>query len=166
MKIEQFFFLKLSLEFKPDPLSNFTAPHIITRIAMPANIPKLDLKSKSIPEEQKEKMRQLFPEVFTDDKIDWERLQLTLGADVETGKERFGLTWRGKAECFRIIQEPSIGTLKPVKGESVDWDTTQNLFIEGDNLETLKLPEILLRQGQNDLHRPAIQYGQRVCLSR
>lgn len=106
---------------------------------MPVSIPKVDLKSKSISEEQKEKLRQLFPEVFTDDKIDWERLQLTLGADVETGKERFGLTWRGKAECFRIIQEPSIGTLKPVKGESVDWDTTQNLFIEGDNLETLKL---------------------------
>ena len=106
---------------------------------MPVSIPKVDLKSKSISEEQKEKLRQLFPEVFTEGKIDWERLQLTLGADVETGKERFGLTWRGKAECFRIIQEPSIGTLKPVKGESVDWDTTENLFIEGDNLETLKL---------------------------
>lgn len=106
---------------------------------MPSEIPKLPLTSKSIPEEQKEKLRLLFPEVFTDDKIDWERLQLTLGADVETGKERFGLTWRGKAECFRIIQEPSIGTLKPVKDESVDWDTTENLFIEGDNLETLKL---------------------------
>ncbi|WP_292423189.1 site-specific DNA-methyltransferase [Methanoregula sp.] len=106
---------------------------------MPVSNPKVDLKSKSISEEQKEKLRQLFPEVFTEGKIDWERLQLTLGADVETGKERFGLTWRGKAECFRIIQEPSIGTLKPVKGESVDWDTTENLFIEGDNLETLKL---------------------------
>ena len=106
---------------------------------MPVKIPKLPLTSKSIPEEQKEKLRQLFPEVFTEGKIDWERLQLTLGADVETVKERFGLTWRGKAECFRIIQEPSIGTLKPVKDESVDWDTTENLFIEGDNLETLKL---------------------------
>ncbi len=106
---------------------------------MPTSIPRLDLKSKSITEEQKEKLRQLFPEVFTEDKIDFEKLQLTLGADVETGKERFGLTWRGKTECFRIIQEPSIGTLKPAKGESVDWDTTENLFIEGDNLETLKL---------------------------
>lgn len=106
---------------------------------MTSEIPKLSLSSQSIPDEQKEKLRQLFPEVFTEDTIDWERLQRTLGVAVEDGKERFGLTWRGKAGCFRIIQEPSIGTLKPVKGESVDWDTTQNLFIEGDNLETLKL---------------------------
>lgn len=107
---------------------------------MPVEIPHLDLKSKSISEEQKEKLHQLFPEIFTENKIDWERLRLTLGADIDDEKkERFGLTWRGKAECFRIIQEPSIGTLKPVKGESVDWDTTENLFIEGDNLETLKL---------------------------
>jgi adenine-specific DNA-methyltransferase len=106
---------------------------------MPASIPKLDLKSQSITQEQKEKLRQLFPEVFSEDTIDFEKLKLTLGADAETIKERFGLTWSGKAECFRIIQEPSIGTLKPAKGESVDWDTTENLFIEGDNLETLKL---------------------------
>ena len=107
---------------------------------MPADIQKLDLASKSIPDEQKEKLRQLFPEVFTEDRIDWDQLRRTLGTEViEEKKERFGLTWSGKAECFRIIQEPSIGTLKPVKGESVDWDTTENLFIEGDNLETLKL---------------------------
>lgn len=107
---------------------------------MPVSIPKVDLKSKSISEEQKEKLRQLFPEVFTEGKIDWDRLRLTLGTDIDDEKkERFGLTWRGKAECFRIIQESSVGTLKPVKGESVNWDTTENLFIEGDNLETLKL---------------------------
>ncbi|MFA6332365.1 MAG: site-specific DNA-methyltransferase [Methanoregula sp.] len=107
---------------------------------MPVSVPRFNLKSTSITEEQKEKLRQLFPEVFTEDKIDWERLRLTLGADIDDEKkERFGLTWRGKAECFRIIQEPSIGTLKPAKKESVDWDTTENLFIEGDNLETLKL---------------------------
>jgi len=57
-----------------------------------ASIPRFDLKSKSIIEEQKDKLRQLFPEVFTEDKIDWERLQLALGANIETGKERFGLT--------------------------------------------------------------------------
>lgn len=107
---------------------------------MPVSIPKVDLKSKSISEEQKEKLRQLFPEIFTENKIDWERLRLTLGADIDDEKkERFGLTWHGKAECFRIIQEPSIGTLKPAKGESINWDTAENLFIEGDNLETLKL---------------------------
>jgi len=106
---------------------------------MPAKVPKVDLKSKSITEEQKEKLRQLFPEVFTEEKIDWDKLQQTLGTNLEDGKERFGLTWRGKSGCFRIIQEPSIGTLKPAPGESVNWDTTENLFIEGDNLEILKL---------------------------
>ena len=107
---------------------------------MPVSIPKVDLKSKSISDEQKEKLHQLFPEIFTEGKIDWERLRLTLGAEIDDEKkERFGLTWRGKAECFRIIQESSVGTLKPGKEESVNWDTSENLFIEGDNLETLKL---------------------------
>jgi adenine-specific DNA-methyltransferase len=62
-----------------------------------------------------------------------------LGQWVEPDRERFGLTWPGKATCMKVIQAPSIGTLKPCKEESVDWDTTQNVFIEGDNLEVLKL---------------------------
>lgn len=107
---------------------------------MPADIPKLDLTSKSIPDEQKEKLRQLFPEVFTEERIDWDQLRRTLGGEViDEKKERFGLTWSGKGECFQIIQESSVGTLKPAKGESVDWDKTGNLFLEGDNLEVLKL---------------------------
>ena len=89
--------------------------------------------------EQKEKLRQLFPEVFTEDKIDFEKLKLTLGEAIEVGKERYGMTWPGKADCFKIIQSSSIGTLKPCREESVNFDTTENLFIEGDNLEVLKL---------------------------
>lgn len=58
---------------------------------------------------------------------------------MEEGQERYGMTWPGKADCMKIIQTPSTGTLKPVREESVDFDTTQNLFIEGDNLEVLKL---------------------------
>ena len=58
---------------------------------------------------------------------------------VDPGKERYGMNWPGKADCFKIIQQPSIATLTPARDESVDFDTTENLFIEGDNLEVLKL---------------------------
>ena len=104
-----------------------------------AGIKKLDLKSKNITEEQKAKLKELFPEVFTEDKIDFDKLRLTLGSEVDDREERFGMTWPGKRDCFKVIQEPSIGTLKPCKDESVNWDKTENLFIEGDNLEALKL---------------------------
>jgi len=111
-----------------------------------AYIKKLDLKSRNITEEQKAKLKELFPEVITEGKIDFERLRLTLGDVVDDGEERFGMTWPGKRDCFKVIQEPSIGTLKPCREESVDFDTTsvdfdttENLFIEGDNLEALKL---------------------------
>lgn len=104
-----------------------------------SEIEKLDLRSMDIIGEQKEKLRQLFPEVFTENKIDFEKLKLTLGEAIEVGKERYGMTWPGKADCFKIIQNSSIGTLKPCREESVNFDTTENLFIEGDNLEVLKL---------------------------
>jgi adenine-specific DNA-methyltransferase len=104
-----------------------------------SEIKKLDLRSMDIAKEQKEKLRQLFPEVFTENKIDFEKLKLALGEAIEVGKERYGVTWPGKADCFKIIQSSSIGTLKPCREESVNFDTTYNLFIEGDNLEVLKL---------------------------
>ncbi len=104
-----------------------------------ADIEKLDLKSKNITDEQKAKLKELFPEVLTEGKIDFEKLCLTLGDEIDEGEERFGMTWPGKRDCFKVIQEPSIGTLKPCREESVDFDTTENLFIEGDNLEVLKL---------------------------
>ncbi len=100
---------------------------------------KMPLTSMSITEDQKRKLREVFPEVFNEDRIDWKRLKLTLGQHLDPGEERFGMTWPGKSECFRVIQEPSVGTLKPCPEESVDWEATQNLFIEGDNLEVLKL---------------------------
>ena len=80
-----------------------------------------------------------FPEVFTEDQICFEQLQRVLGDWVQAGKERFGLNWPGKAECMKIIQQPSPGTLKPLRAQSVNFDTTENLLIEGDNLEVLKL---------------------------
>ena len=101
---------------------------------------KMDLQSMNIVEEKREKLKELFPEVFTEGrKIDFDRLKLTLGEAVDVGKERYGMNWPGKADCFKIIQQPSIATLTPAREESVDFDETENLFIEGDNLEVLKL---------------------------
>ena len=93
----------------------------------------------NITEEQKLKLRQCFPEVFNEGKIDFEKLKLALGEDVDTGRERFGMNWPGKADSIRVAQMPTTATLKPVRDASVDFDTTENLFIEGDNLEVLKL---------------------------
>ena len=72
-------------------------------------------------------------------KLDFERLKLALGEAVDTGKERYGMSWPGKADCFRTIQAPSLATLRPCPEESVNFDATENLIIEGDNLEVLKL---------------------------
>lgn len=103
-------------------------------------IEKFALESMDIKQEQISKLKQLFPEVFTEgDKIDWEKLKITLGENIEVGKERFGLNWAGKSNCFKLIQKHSTGTLIPAKEESIKFDTTENLFIEGDNLEVLKL---------------------------
>lgn len=105
-----------------------------------AEIQKQELTSMNIKEDQLLKLKQLFPEAFSEGlKVDWDKLKLTLGENIDAGKERYGMNWPGKADCFKTIQQPSIATLIPAREESVDFDTTENLFIEGDNLEVLKL---------------------------
>lgn len=105
-----------------------------------AEVKKADLKSMDIPEDKMRQLKQAFPEAFTEGlKVDLDKLKLALGENVEIGKERFGMNWPGKADCFKIIQAPSVATLVPARDESVSFDTTENLFIEGDNLEVLKL---------------------------
>ena len=86
-----------------------------------------------------EKMRELFPEVFADGQIDFEALKQVLGDYSHDTEEHYSFTWHGKSEARRIAQLPSQGTLRPCPEESVNWDETQNIFIEGDNLEVLKL---------------------------
>jgi adenine-specific DNA-methyltransferase len=101
---------------------------------------KFDLKSHAIAGDKIQELLYLFPETRTEGgKIDFERLKLALGEVVDVGKERFGMNWPGKADCFKTIQAPSMGTLLPCPEESVNFDTTENLIIEGDNLEVLKL---------------------------
>ncbi len=101
---------------------------------------KMDLASLDIAAEKRAELLRLFPEVRTEGgKVDFDRLRLALGETVDVGKERYGMNWPGKADCFRAIQRPSLGTLRPVRDESVNFDETENLIIEGDNLEVLKL---------------------------
>jgi adenine-specific DNA-methyltransferase len=112
---------------------------------------KMKLNSQNISVVNRVKLKQLFPSVFTEAKdeggevvesIDFEKLKAELGefSDLFEGRrEHYGMDWPGKKDCMKIIQQPSVGTLKPSKDESVDFDTTENLFIEGDNLEVLKL---------------------------
>ena len=96
-------------------------------------------ESKDLISENIEKLKQLFPEIVTDGKIDFEVLKETLGGFREKSDERYSFTWNGKSQAKKLAMAPSRGTLRPVPEESVNWDTSEHLFIEGDNLEVLKL---------------------------
>jgi len=116
-------------------------------------VEKLSLQSMDVANESKEKLKQLFPSVFVEttnaegdlvETIDFEKLKAEIGTFSEiydNRKERYGLDWPGKKDALKIIQKPSIATLKPITDEdqSVNFNDTENLFIEGDNLEVLKL---------------------------
>ena len=99
----------------------------------------MKLESVDVAADRIAALRAIVPEAFTETGIDWDALRRSLGDWVDPGKERFGLNWPGKAECMRIIQQPSVGTLLPKRDESVEFDNTENVIIEGDNLEVLKL---------------------------
>src|SRR4051812_41008267 len=86
-----------------------------------------------------ERLKELFPEAFSEGKVDFDVLKQVLGKEVDEREEKYGLNWHGKRRARQLALTPSTGTLRPCPEESVDWDTTQNLFIEGDNLEVLKL---------------------------
>lgn len=100
---------------------------------------KLNGESMNIVDSNVEKLKEIFPEVFNEDKIDFDKLRNVLGNYIDTNEEKYLFTWNGKMKALRLSQTPSLGTLRPCKEESKDWDTTQNLYIEGDNLEVLKL---------------------------
>ena len=84
-------------------------------------------------------LKALFPDAFTEGRIDFDILRQLLGEAVDDGEEKYGINWHGKRRARRLALIPSTGTLRPCPEESVDWDATQNLMIEGDNLEVLKL---------------------------
>lgn len=85
------------------------------------------------------RLQALFPDAVAEGQVDFDALRQLLGAAVADGDEKYGLNWHGKRAARRLALTPSAGTLRPCPNESVDWDTTQNLMLEGDNLEVLKL---------------------------
>jgi adenine-specific DNA-methyltransferase len=85
------------------------------------------------------RLKSVFPEIVTDGKVDFDVLRELLGDSVEEGEERYGLNWKGKRRARAFALTPSLGTLLPAPEESVNWSGTQNIFIEGDNLEALKI---------------------------
>jgi len=97
------------------------------------------MQSADITADRLASLRDLLPEAFTEGKVDFDKLRQALGDEVDDRPERYSFTWAGKRDAMRLLQVPSRATLVPCPQESVDWDTTQNLFIEGENLEVLKL---------------------------
>ena len=104
-----------------------------------AEIEKLDGKTMDIVEQNIEQLKKLFPSVFSEGKVQFNKLEELLGHYVVEDEDHYNFTWHGKRKAGRLAHSPSTGTLRPAKDESVDWDNTENLFIEGDNLEVLKL---------------------------
>ena len=104
-------------------------------------IEKMDLTSGDVVENRIEQLKALFPEIAVegDGSIDFEKLRLILGDEIDEGQERYAFTWPGKVDAIRQAQTSSTATLRPDEADSVDWATIENLYIEGDNLEVLKL---------------------------
>ena len=98
-----------------------------------------ETQSPDIAAENIEQLQTLFPEAFTEGRLDFDVLKQLLGGVLDEREEKYGLNWHGKRRARQLALTPSTGTLRPCPEESVAWDTTQNLMIEGDNLEVLKL---------------------------
>ena len=96
-------------------------------------------KSLNITEEKLARLKELLPETFSEGKVDWEKLRVDLDGEAEFKDERYHLNWAGKTDAFRVLQSPTTATLRPCSEESMDFDDSGNLFIEGENLEVLKI---------------------------
>lgn len=97
------------------------------------------LTSENIVQQNIERLKEIFPTAFSEGKLVVEELQALVGEYLEKDKEFYQMTWAGKTQAQREANKVSTGTLRPNKADSKDWDTTGNIFIEGDNLEVLKL---------------------------
>src|SRR5260221_3436020 len=102
---------------------------------MEFGVTKVPKTSMDITEERLQQLKDVFPEVFTEGKIDFDALKMALGENVTTNRERYQFTWSGKSHSIRLVQVPSRATLIPMRDESINFDQTQNAFIEVDNLE-------------------------------
>jgi len=99
---------------------------------------KLNGKSLDLEEKNVEELKKIFPNVIAEGKIDFDKLRLLLGEEVDDSMEKYQFLWKGKNKAIKLAQTPSTASLRPDKGNSKNWETTENLYIEGDNLEVLK----------------------------
>jgi adenine-specific DNA-methyltransferase len=99
----------------------------------------MDGKSLDIAQDKLESIKEILPEAFSEGKLDIEKLRLALGEDIAIQDERYVLNWAGKGDAFRALQTPTTATLAPAREESINFDETENIFIEGENLEVLKV---------------------------
>lgn len=100
---------------------------------------KLDGASLDMEQVERERLKAVFPQCFVEGKLDIDKLLNLCGEYIDNDFEKYKFEWHGKGEALKLAQRRSMGTLRPCPEESVDWDTTENLYIEGDNLEVLKL---------------------------
>ncbi|MBX2900938.1 MAG: site-specific DNA-methyltransferase [Cyclobacteriaceae bacterium] len=96
-------------------------------------------ESLNIKDDNLNKLKAVLPEVFSEDQLDWEKLKAQFGDNIVIANERYTLNWAGKSDAFKALQQPTTATLKPAPEESINFDTTGNVFIEGENLEVLKV---------------------------
>ncbi len=95
--------------------------------------------SEDIVADNLERLNDLFPEAFTEGKVDFDVLRQLLGDAIDNDEEKYGLNWHGKRCARQLALLPSTGTIRPCQEDSIDWDTTRNIFVEGENLEVLKI---------------------------
>ena len=100
---------------------------------------KTKIESLNLAEYNIAKIKEIFPEIVSDGLIDFEKLKLVLGEDIEDSNESYKFEWVGKRDCYKLVQTPSLATLNYFEDESLNPDVSKNLIIEGDNLEVLKL---------------------------
>ena len=99
----------------------------------------MDGKSLNLTQELLQQLQTIIPQAFSEGKLDTTALKTLLGEDVFVQGERYGLSWAGKSDAYKVLQQQTTTTLIPEPEQSVDWDNAQHVFIEGENLEVLKL---------------------------
>ena len=99
----------------------------------------MNRESLNITQDNLDKLKSLFPDIFSEGKIDMEKFKATFSDDINFANERYVLNWAGKSDAFKVLQIPTTATLKPQPDQSINFDNTQNVFIEGENLEVLKV---------------------------
>lgn len=103
-----------------------------------ADLNPMSGETLDLTEENIKKLKEIFPQVLNENQIDFDKLRLILGDEIENRPEKYSFTWNGKNDAIKLAQQPSTGTLRPNKEKSKNWNETENLYIEGDNLEVLK----------------------------